>query len=71
MHSERCMSGSARGRAKPLIARLEWRARPTQPDIPMKRGFVYLCTVLDWASRRVLAWRLSNMLTTDFCMEAV
>jgi putative transposase len=39
--------------------------------IPMKRGFVYLFAVMDWASRRVLAWRLSNTLTTDFCMEAV
>ena len=39
--------------------------------IPMQRGFVYLFTVLDWASRRVLAWRLSNTLTTDFCIEAV
>ena len=39
--------------------------------IPMTRGFVYLFAVLDWASRRVLAWRLSNTLTTDFCLEAV
>ena len=39
--------------------------------IPMKRGFVYLFAVLDWASRRVLSWRLSNTLTTDFCTEAV
>jgi putative transposase len=39
--------------------------------IPMKRGFVYLVAILDWASRRVLAWRLSNTLTTDFCIEAV
>jgi len=39
--------------------------------IPMKRGFVYLFAVMDWASRRVLAWRLSNTLTTDFCLEAV
>jgi putative transposase len=38
--------------------------------IPMKRGFVYLFAVMDWASRRVLAWRLSNTLTTDFCIEA-
>ena len=37
----------------------------------MKRGFVYLFAVLDWASRRVLAWQLSNTLTTDFCLEAV
>jgi putative transposase len=39
--------------------------------IPMRRGFVYLCAIMDWASRRVLAWRLSNTLTTDFCVEAV
>ena len=39
--------------------------------IPMQRGFVYLCASLDWASRRVLAWRLSNTLTTDFCLDAV
>ena len=39
--------------------------------IPMHRGFVYLCAVMDWASRWVLAWRLSNTLTTDFCIEAV
>ena len=39
--------------------------------VPMKRGFVYLFAVLDWASRRVLSWRLSNTLTTDFCIEAV
>ena len=38
---------------------------------PMTRGFVYLFAVMDWASRRVLAWRLSNTLTTDFCIEAV
>ena len=37
----------------------------------MKRGFVYLFAVLDWASRRVLAWRLSTTLTTDFCLETV
>jgi putative transposase len=39
--------------------------------IPMQRGFLYLFAVLDWATRRVLAWRLSNTLTTDFCIEAV
>lgn len=40
-------------------------------DIPMRRGFVYLFASLDWASRRVLAWRLSNTLTADFCLDAV
>ncbi len=39
--------------------------------IPMRRGFLYLFAVLDWHSRRVLSWRLSNTLTTDFCLEAV
>ena len=46
-----------------------WAANIT--DIPMTRGFVYLFAVLDWASRRVLSWRLSNTLTTDFCLEGV
>jgi putative transposase len=39
--------------------------------IPMHRGFVSRCAVMDWASRRVLAWRLSNTLTTDFFTEPV
>ena len=39
--------------------------------IPMKRGFVYLFAVMDWASRRVLSWCVSNTLTTDFCIKAV
>ena len=38
--------------------------------IPMRRGFIYLVAVLDWHSRRVLSWRVSNMLTTDFCLDA-
>lgn len=39
--------------------------------LPMRRGFMYLCAVLDWAPRRVLAWRISNTLTTDFCIAAL
>ena len=39
--------------------------------IPMARGFVYLAAVVDWFSRRVLAWRLSITLEVDFCVEAV
>ncbi len=39
--------------------------------LPMARGFVYLAAVMDWATRRVLSWRVSNTLTTDFCIEAV
>ena len=39
--------------------------------LPMRRGFVYLVAVLDWATRRVLAWRLSNSMTVDFCLDAL
>lgn len=39
--------------------------------IPMARGFVYLCAVVDWFSRRVLSWKLSTTLETAFCIEAV
>ena len=39
--------------------------------IPMARGFVYLAAVMDWFSRRVLAWRLSITLDVEFCLDAV
>lgn len=39
--------------------------------LPMKRGFVYLAAVLDWATRRILSWRVSNSMTADFCVEAL
>lgn len=39
--------------------------------VPMKRGSVYLAAVLDWATRKVLAWRVSISLTADFCVEVV
>ena len=39
--------------------------------IPMARGFVYLAAVVDWFSRRVLAWRLSITMDTSFCIEAL
>jgi putative transposase len=39
--------------------------------IPMARGFVYLTAVVDWFSRRVLAWRVSISLEVDFCLDAV
>ena len=39
--------------------------------IPMARGFVYLAAVVDWFSRRVLAWRLSITMEADFCVEAL
>ena len=39
--------------------------------IPMARGFCYLVAIMDWASRKVLAWRLSNTLDASFCIEAL
>ena len=39
--------------------------------IPMKRGFIYLAAVIDWHTRRVLAWRVSISMEVDFCLEAV
>jgi putative transposase len=39
--------------------------------LPMSKGFLYLVAIMDWASRRVLAWRTSNTLTTDFCVDAL
>jgi putative transposase len=39
--------------------------------VPMARGFVYLAAVVDWFSRKVLAWRLSITLSADFCIEAL
>src|SRR3981081_4093526 len=41
------------------------------PYIPMTRGFVYLAVVLDWFSRRVLAWRLSITMEAAFCVETL
>jgi putative transposase len=43
-----------------------WAADVTY--IPMERGFVYLVALIDWFSRKVLSWRVSNSLTADFCV---
>ena len=39
--------------------------------IPMRRGFLYLVAVMDWATRKVLSWKLSNSMEADFCIEAL
>lgn len=39
--------------------------------IPMPRGFLYLVAIMDWHSRYVLAWRLSNTMEVDFCLDAL
>ncbi len=39
--------------------------------IPMRRGFLYLAAVMDWATRKVLSWRVSNTMDVEFCIEAL
>ncbi len=39
--------------------------------IPMRRGFLYLVAVMDWSTRKVLAWRVSNTMDVAFCVEAL
>ncbi|WP_256480842.1 IS3 family transposase [Paracoccus sp. 08] len=46
-----------------------WRADITY--LPMRRGFIYLVAIMDWSTRKVLAWRISNTLEADFCVEAL
>ncbi len=39
--------------------------------LPMRKGFAYLIAIMDWHSRKVLSWRVSNVMDTDFCVEAL
>ena len=39
--------------------------------IPVKNGFLYLVAIMEWATRKVLSWRLSNTLDASFCVEAL
>lgn len=71
------VAGIRRMQLIPTCCGMWQSADPTMPGpqtsrtFQMKRGFVYLFAVIDWASRRVLSWRLSNTMTTDFCLESV
>ena len=64
-------------RIYPYLLRAMVIVRPNQvwatdvTYIPMERGFVYLVAIMDWATRRVLAHRVSTTMTTDFCVEAL
>ena len=71
---------SRRHRAHPVFPYLLRHRTITRPNevwamdityIPMARGFVYLAAVMDWASRRVLSWRVSITLDSSFCLDAV
>ena len=61
----------------PYLLRNQAVTRPNQvwamdiTYIPMARGFLYLAAVVDWFSRKVLAWKLSITLSADFCIEAL
>ena len=59
------------GRRNPSVERRQ--GAPVRPYtyIPVQGGFLYLVAIMDWASRRVLAWRVSNTLDTRFCVEAL
>ena len=58
------------GEPKPAFAKAGvWVADITY--IPMRQGFLYLVAIIDWATRRVLSWQLSNTLTAGFCVEAL
>jgi len=52
----------------PYVSKRQWKPNI---NIPMKRGFLYLVAIMDWYSRKVLAWRLSNTMDADFCIEAL
>jgi len=71
-------SKAAKGHKKyPYLLRGLAVTRPNQvwaADItylPMRRGFLYLVAIMDWHTRKVLAWRISNTLEADFCVEAL
>src|SRR6056297_2523150 len=63
-----------RHRVRRLMAKIE---RPNQVRcaditfVPVKNGFLYLVAIMDWATRRVLSWRLSNTMHADFCVDAL
>ena len=71
MHNERCMSGSARGHAKPATARSLRRGWPTRPYIPTWSGFLYLAMVLDVFSRKIVGWAMDTNLKTELILEAL
>ncbi len=73
----RLSRGAANHRIYPYLLRGLQVERPNQvwaADItylPMSRGFMYLVAIVDWHSRYVLSWRLSNSLESGFCIEAL
>ena len=68
---------SLQHRVYPYLLRKAKVTRPNQvwaadiTYIPMSRGFLYLIIIMDWYSRYVLSWQLSNIMEADFCIEAL
>jgi len=71
---------SRRHPAQPIYPYLLRRLTITRPNhvwaadityVPMARGFLYLVVIMDWASRKVLTWRVSPTLTSNFCVAAL
>ena len=58
------------GRRKPEIDEAQVRCADIT-HLPMRRGFLYLVAIMDWHTRKVLAWRISNTLEAEFCVEAL
>ena len=78
LHPKRNTSKAGKGhKIYPYLLRTLTIDRPNQVwcadicYIPMARGFLYLVAIMDWHSRKVLSWRLSNTLEPDFCVEAL
>ena len=59
------------GRRNPSFERRQGAPARPYTYIPVQRGFLYLVAIMDWASRYVLAWRLSNTLNASFCTDAL
>ena len=74
-HAQALRKEKARERPVPVAQPFDHESEPIWAMdityIPMARGFVYLAAVIDWHSRRVLAWRLSISMDTAFCTEAI
>ena len=68
---------TAEARVDPYLLRDRVLTRPDEvwssdiTDVPMRWGFMYLTAVIDWYSRYVLSWRLSNTMDVGFCLEAL
>jgi putative transposase len=79
-HASACVRGGKKHPEHRIYPYLLRRLPVTRPNhvwcsdityIPVRRGFLYLVAIMDWATRKVLAWRLSNTLDASFCVDAL